>query len=283
MPIYVVSSIRITKAIHDAFNAGLTAAGGPAAAEVPANNVVFNPTVGNPPLGYGLKLNAAIKAIAAGANDVLATLGGLVSFVAALDYSKVNFVSLVGGTAAINGDPFPTAGTAGNAGGVFLGYVSLESYASDLARVRYLKTLNYTQDQISLFYNPNSHMQGIQVGNSTTQSQPGGVDSHGANNSSYFSSAFQKITTPAVMISADPFFYDNMGALVLAANQSGKFICYPLQDYKDSNPLPEGGVLHGPNLVSSITDLGTMAGQLYNAPGTTAIPKLEKNTVTPIL
>jgi hypothetical protein len=93
------------------------------------------------------------------------------------------------------------------------------------------------------------------------------------------------------VISADPFFYDNMQKLIDAANRSNKFICYPLQDYNNAAVLarpPQSGILYGPSLVGpggvtgAIWDLGHMAGKLYNTPGTTFNPQLEANIITPI-
>jgi hypothetical protein len=282
MTIYLVSSIGISPAIQGAFQAGVHAVGGAAAGA---------PVVTHVSQGYGMNLKGAISRIVPAGNDILVTLGGLVSFVAALEYSRLDFISLVGGTVSVGGDPFPAAGTRGVAGGYFRGCVSLETYASDPVRIHYLnQNFNYAQDQITLLYNPNSYMAATQVSYWPTNAQRGGVDGNGANNNSFFVSAFQKITTPAIVISADPFFYDNMQTLIDAANRSNKFICYPLQDYNNAALArrPGSGLLYGPSLLASggvngaIWDLGHMAGRLYNTPGTIFSPQLEANIITPI-
>jgi hypothetical protein len=78
-----------------------------------------------------------------------------------------------------------------------------------------------------------------------------------------FNSAFDSIETPVVIVSADPYFQDNKDGLIQAANASGKFVCYPLNNYrnKEGTHRPAGGrsILFGPRLEDAIKLMGTLA------------------------
>ena len=78
-----------------------------------------------------------------------------------------------------------------------------------------------------------------------------------------FNSAFDNIETPVIIISADPHFQDNKDSLIQAANASGKFVCYPLNNYrnKEGTHRPAGGrsMLFGPKLEDAIKLMGTLA------------------------
>ena len=241
----VVSSIGIGQAFKTHFEAKLNAAG-----------AHITPTY-YPHLDYGSGLANQIRQFN---NGLLVTLGGLVSFVASVASAQVKFISLIGGTPQINGNRFPTPSN----GSTFWGAVSLESYAGNAQRIRYLGRAphNYQTSQISLLYNPNSFMANVEVQNwPNSNVQPGGVDPNGNNSAQYYAAAFQNIATQAVVISADPYFQHTKDDLVAAANASGQYICYPLYNYQNSNPPPEphGATLYGPKLEDAIDSLGTMA------------------------
>jgi hypothetical protein len=192
------------------------------------------------------------------------TLGGLVAFNFALLHSNTNFISLIGGTPQINGHPFPTPIDGIN----FWGAVSFESYVGNTARIQNLgkPPHNYQPGQITLLYNPNSLMHDIEIQNWPNNNvKPGGVDPNGNNSDQYYTSAFQAITTPAVVVSADPWFNQSKNALVDAANNSGLYVSYPLKTYKDANPKPKHNraTLHGPHTDDGIADLGGMANAIF--------------------
>jgi hypothetical protein len=68
------------------------------------------------------------------------------------------------------------------------------------------------------------------------------------------------------VISADPFFQKEKNALVTAANATGKYFCYPLQDYGAATPAPALGkaTLHGPALADPYRLLGVCASLVIN-------------------
>jgi hypothetical protein len=95
--------------------------------------------------------------------------------------------------------------------------------------------------------------------------QIGGVDPNGNNSDQYYTSAFQSITTPAVVVSADPWFNQTKDKLVAAANASGLYVSYPLKNYKEANPKPDshGATIHGPHTDDGVKALGDMANSIF--------------------
>jgi len=223
-------------------------------------------------LGYGSLLVAAVQGVNHG---LLVTLGGLVAFSAAMQYSQAKFISLIGGTPQINGNSFPAPANGIN----FWGAVSFESYVGNTARIRYLgrPPHSYQPSQITLLYNPNSAMADIETQNwPNTNIQIGGVDANGNNSDQYYTFAFQGITTPAVVVSADPWFNQTRDKLVTAANASGLYVSYPLQNYKEASSLPEkhGATIHGQHTDDGITALGGMANLIFRQNAAQSIQRL---------
>ena len=72
--------------------------------------------------------------------------------------------------------------------------------------------------------------------------------------------AFDNINTPAVIISADPFFQDNKEALIQAATASNKIVCYPLRNYLTGKLAPTRSMVYGPSLHKAIEKMGELAG-----------------------
>jgi hypothetical protein len=183
---------------------------------------------------------------------LIVTVGGLIAYEAAESFATKPFVSLVGIEPA-------TPGT------LCFGGVTLQSYMLNYARVAHLVARGLTTPQIALFYNPNSSMSGTEIANwnGATPPIPGGVNTSGDNDPAAFTNDFNSLPAAikAVVISADPFFQEEMDALVSAANNSGRYICYPLQDFGNASPPPTPGnaTLYGPNLRSPFKFLGQCA------------------------
>jgi hypothetical protein len=258
----VVSSVDITATLKTAFESGLNQG-------MAAGNVITPAYF--PALGYGAGLDAQIKTFKTG---LVVTLGGLVSYLSAQGNATTQFVSLVGGTPTLNGIAFPTPGTP--AGTEFYGCVSLESYGGNTgnpSRMQYLATApnpprlsgNFAPGQICLLFNPNSimHVAETSAWTAAGGAAPvqGGVDANGKNSNKFYATAFGNIPQPAVVVSADPFFHQSKDALVHAANNSKKFICYPLDNYRNSNPAPSAGhaTVYGPKLEDAHKQLGLIA------------------------
>jgi hypothetical protein len=67
----------------------------------------------------------------------------------------------------------------------------------------------------------------------------------------------------AMVVSPDPNFNFYISDLIGAANTSGLYMCYPLQDYKNASTPPTGHyTLHGPDLAQAHEDLGTKANSI---------------------
>ena len=173
---------------------------------------------------------------------MIVTLGGLVTFVAAnnsADNPAKPFISLIGGTPP---GVLPAVGT-----GNFYGAVSLESYAGNPARIAHLGTppRNFLPAQITLLYNPLSVMSQQEISEWTG----GNKLAKGDNDDTNYAAAISAINTPAVIVSADPFFHHSRDALIKAANNSFKFFCYPLENYRNrggTQPAAGRATLHGP-------------------------------------
>jgi hypothetical protein len=264
----VVSSISISDSFKTAFSSGLNSSG-----------TAITPTY-NDGLGYGSGLKAAIASVHSG---LLVTLGGLISWDAAMSNAVTPFISLIGGTPQINKDPFPTPSSS-----LFWGAVSLESYAGNATRLLHLgKTpRGFKPNQICLLYNPNSYMQTIELQTWPNYNcQPAGIDPNGNNSSAFYPAAFQSIIanygTPAVVVSADPFFQDTKDLLVAAGNASGLYVCYPSSDYLNAATPPLGATVFGPGIETGITPLGTMGRQVLSS--NAAVTKIYRVAMGPPL
>lgn len=184
---------------------------------------------------------------------LIITLGGLVAYNVAAAFATKPFLSLVGAAPA----PAPAK---------CLGGVTLQSYLSDPLRVTYLEGKGFSELQIGLFYNPNSVMANDEKARWTgaTPPIPGGVDASGENSSAVYPANFAGIPSniTALVVSADPFFQDTKDPLVAAANSSGRYVCYPLQDFGDASPAPthQKATLYGPALADAYKLLGVLAG-----------------------
>jgi hypothetical protein len=209
------------------------------------------------------------------------TVGGLAAAIAACAYGNANagakpFLSLVGGTSA----DFP--GTAPPAS--FQGGVSLESFSHNGDRLDHLtgrdgRGAHQLQDQdIALLINPDSA-----VGTAEQLRWPsdGGVI-YTARSQTEIQTAFNTFASShhkAVIISADPFFTQNMEYLIQQANPKNKHVCYPFQEYKNTgagktHPKHNNHTLHGPSLSDAYTRLGAIVSDIINN-GNTASPRLE--------
>jgi hypothetical protein len=250
----VVSSIGISDSFKSNFEATLNPKG--------ANSITpayyDNNGVG---YGYGSALGAEIAKFNSG---LLVTIGGLVSWDAAMSNAATPFISLIGGTPQIGKDPFPSPSSTPPSW--FWGAVSLESYAGNATRIVHLGRIpqGFKSNQICLLYNPNSFMQGIELQTWPNYNcQPAGIDPDGNNSALYYAAAFQSIIanygTPAVVVSADPFFQYTKDQLVAAANASGLYVCYPSTSYLNAATPPLGATLFGPAIEAGMTALGTMA------------------------
>jgi len=237
----LVSTIKLDQPLKNAFEAGLRSVG------VTNANVQYKASV-----TYKRdKLKQEIENFNT-TKDLIVTAGGLVAYEAANSYATTKFVSLVGGTPE-------------NPGGNFYGGVSLESYAADDSRIRYLVKSNHANsaDDVTLYYNPNSTMADAEMHN-WSGALP--VPASGDNDPSVYADDLASISTNAVVISADPFFQDTKDPLIDAANNSGKYVCYPLQDYRNtlsgSAHRPKSGhaSVYGPALTDPYTLLGQRAG-----------------------
>jgi hypothetical protein len=141
-------------------------------------------------------------------------------------------------------------------------------------RVAFLKKFaNCTSSDISLIYNPASplvipELKAWQsawppLATNIADAGPGGP-AIPVNVNRSFAGAFETITTKAVIVSADPFFNENKETLIQAANASGKFVCYPLNNYQNAGgtkPAAGHSMLAGPGLEGAIVRMGTLAGQ----------------------
>jgi hypothetical protein len=179
---------------------------------------------------------------------LIVTVGGLVIFKVADTNASKPFISLIGGPPA-------------NHGAKFYGGVSLQSYQSNPARINYLGTKGFGSANVGLYYNPNSAMSGVETQLWTGAQPP--IAATGDNSKNAFGGDFANMpgTITAVVVSADPFFQEAKNDLVAAANNSGKYLCYPLQDFGSSAPKPDHGeaTLYGPALTDAYKLMGERA------------------------
>jgi hypothetical protein len=252
----VVSSIAITPAMKTDFEAGAS-----------PNNVQYKQNV-----KYKRReLRKAVRDFNDNVDCVLiVTVGGLVAWEAAnsvLDKpSDKRFVSLIGA--------YPD-----DASDRFFGGVSVLNPSNEARIQSLISDKNFSRDEICLFYNPNSEQRNKELGEwRGANPVPGGIDATGDNVSTKYGQAFGKIpdTVKAVIVTTDAHFQNTKDALIDAANYRGKFMCYPLKEYKNTTgttkPLPGSTRFHGPALTQAYASGGlTSAYKLLGQRAATVI------------
>ena len=109
---------------------------------------------------------------------------------------------------------------------------------------------------VGLLYNKKAKMSPEEVENWETVIKGGAtVDAtYGVHDAGNFDADFAKFDKDikAVVVSADAYFRHHMEALIVAANKSKKYICYPLLSYRNhhgtTKPTAGNAVLIGPDL-----------------------------------
>lgn len=241
--VVVLSTITLPQALKTAFSGGYNVSGGSLTVDFVDNLGYDRPT-----------LRAKFQQLNGdGTVALVVTVGGLVIFRVADNQSTKKFISLVGGKPDSHG-------------GSFLGGVSLQSFKMNTMRLDHLDDLGFAKNEIGLFQNPNSDM-ATREGN---RWRGGEVrQASGNNNSGSFATDLPLFSSgiKAIVISADPFFQKEKNALVAAANATGKYFCYPLQDYGAATPAPLAGkaTLHGPTLAGPYRLLGVCTSLVINS------------------
>jgi hypothetical protein len=210
---------------------------------------------------------------------LIVTIGGSVTYEAAnaylTDSNQKQFISLVG-----------SVPESANQSSQLYGGVALNSAETNSYRIKWLKNnAGFPPNQITLLRNLNSEMRAreaaLWAGNECIVN--GGNDTNGDNSNATYAADFAKISTPAVIISADPYFQDSKAQLIQAANAWGGYVCYPLQDYNNGTPTPTKGVLIGPSLLVAYQMLGGQANAfLQSAASPGVVPVQNPNQVTPV-
>jgi hypothetical protein len=241
--VVVLSTITMPAALQTAFMGGYNDSGGTLTVDFVDN------------LGYDRPTLRAKFQQLNGDNSValVVTVGGLVIFRVGDNQSTKKFISLVGGKPE-------------NHGTAFFGGVSLQSFRMNAMRLDHLNDLGFQKNEVGLFQNPNSDM----ATREANRWRGGEVRQASGNNSSgSFGNDLQLFSSgiKAVVISADPFFQKEKNALVAAANATGRYFCYPLQDYGAATPPPTPGkaTLHGPDLADPYRLLGVCASLVINS------------------
>jgi len=189
---------------------------------------------------------------------VIITFGGNVSAAAAANYSTRPFLSILG-----NLTPQISA-SAQLSGGI-----NLDTAARNAERFNYLnQELNIPAEQICLLSNPDSAMASEEQDQWSQIFQAG--DILRAKNLSQVITAFNSFqnngTLTTMIVSADPFFQSIKHNLIIAANNSGKKVCYPLQAYSNlggtARPAPGRHWLYGPKLARACFQLGRDAAEV---------------------
>jgi len=190
---------------------------------------------------------------------LIVTVGGLTTAVPALQHATKPFISLFGGVTT----DFP-----GTITGQFYGGVTLDTLKRNDERVTYLTRppRNFTPDQICLLTNPDGAITGTEI-YAWEHASPGRGGVLKARTEAEILSAFasfkQDKSLSAMVVSADGLFQDKKDALIKAANDSGKYVSYPLQIFAN-----EGGGHHpshghhckqGPKLATAYFSLGQKA------------------------
>jgi hypothetical protein len=211
-----------------------------------------------PSLGYDLSPNGPLQQAISTFNKnttikVIITVGGGITYDAAAAAPGLTkkFVSVVGEE--------PTSQAT-----LCYGGVNLKSCQTDKERVG--KTLSqFAPAEIGLYYNSKSSMH-----ESDNSTWPGGqaVSATIPNNVANFANDLSKFGSgiKAIIISPDPFFQDNKNSLIPAATNTGKYVCYALQDFGNGKVKPLSGRsnLHGPKLEEAYSLVGAFAANVIN-------------------
>jgi hypothetical protein len=205
-----------------------------------------------------------------GTNRFIVTVGGLIAYYAARNtLTKANFVSLVG--------TVPTAN-----GGKSLGGVQLSSLADNSARVDFLVGKGRNKATIGLLCNKKSAMNTDEENNwktipgiTTTYIIEGG-NTGIKNDAGHFDKDLKRASDAGIetlIISADPFFFDNREKLIFEANNwvagagpGVRYVCYPIQDYANlaniggnNHPTAKTASWYGPSLSEAYQAIGQCA------------------------
>ena len=224
-------------------------------------------------LGYDAASISAALANLNGDIDVtlIVSAGGVVTEDEAAPRPTKDTISLVGGRIASSPNP----------GGRFRDRLSLESFATNPRRLAHLNSLGIRPNEVCLFSNQRSKMRGTEHGgwggrdtvtvNVSQTSSPQDITRE-------YTDGFGRVAggIKAVLISADPWFFETGRELVRIANQwvtadGARRICYPLQEYLRHGPARNQTTLYGPSLLDAYNLLGQMAAKTIDpaapAPG----------------
>jgi hypothetical protein len=242
----VVSTIYVTREMKKAFQNGVN-----------DNSVIVK--FRHASSYKGPKLKRKIKRFGTDPQiGLIVTVGGAKVYNVAKNESTKPFLSLVGAAPRI-----PDADCYGG--------MTLNSFGQNVDRVGYIVSKeNLPRTSIALLHNPNSTMAveelddwaGLNAGRVIEAGKDGAADE---NDSSTYEAAFSlPADVEAVVVSADPFFQETMDELVDEANRSNRFVCYPLQDYKNAfpPPAPFKSACLGPSLMEAYKQMGELAMQV---------------------
>jgi hypothetical protein len=189
---------------------------------------------------------------------VIVTVGGNVSALAAAKYSTKPFLSIFGNLT-------PEIYTSG-----FLrGGINLDTAARNAERFNHLtQDLGIPANQVCLLSHRDSAMAAAEQDQWTQIFHAGRILV--AHDVQTIKNAFQDFeddgTLTTMIISADPFFQNVKQDIIVAANRSGKQVCYPLQAYSNlggtARPAPGRHWLHGPKLARAYFELGRDAASV---------------------
>ena len=174
-----------------------------------------------------------------------------------------------------------------------MGGVNLDTVVRNADRFNYLnQELNIPASQICLLSNPLSRMaydeqaqwqQIYQAGRiipaQVKVGDPGAINAI----NTAFNTFRDDGTLTTMIISADPAFQAMKQAIIIAANNSGKQVSYPLQTYSNlqgtARPTPGRHWLHGPKLARACLQLGRDAMTVLqdNSALDLRVPPLELN------
>jgi hypothetical protein len=198
--------------------------------------------------GYGQPLLDAAVSLEGSGASLIVTFGGLVACRAAEQAGgNIKFISLIGGL-----PPGFTPPVNGN----FVGCCNLQSFTHDGPRVTWLVNNGKaaSAQNVGLLYNSHSVMGPLEA---AAPNWTGGAVVDAANgwtNPANFPRDFAGFpkNIQAIVISADAYFHKHKDDLIAAANGSGKYICYPLQTYRNTSgihrPTHGNAVIIGPDL-----------------------------------
>jgi hypothetical protein len=211
--------------------------------------------------------DASLKAAIDQFNDntpsvgLIVTVGGVTAAIAARQYAKKLFISLLGATTT----DFP-----GTIRGNFYGGVLLDTVSHNDHRVTYLNGLGHQSAHICLLINPDNLKLAAaeRQGWLAVQTAVRGKIFEARDQpriTAAFDEFFRTASLTAMVVSSDPYFQDNKDFLIDTANNDPshkKRVCYPFQIYGNSagHPPSHGHhTLYGPDLASAYYALGQKA------------------------